>query len=132
MVCALPVFAPELAAGDAGDATYQLEALHEAEGRHFWFVARIRLIEWAIRRSRDTFARGATLIDPNIAKPQQLWLVRSIVNDGRREEKNRKAHEQLSIVISDSLGLRSTSPAYLLTCTTPTEKPERLDRKSVV
>jgi superfamily II DNA or RNA helicase len=85
------------------------------------------LIEWAIRCSRDTFARGATLIDPNIAKPQQLWLVRSIVNDGRREEKNRKAHEQLSIVISDSLGLRSTSPAYLLTCTTPAEKPERLD-----
>jgi superfamily II DNA or RNA helicase len=83
------------------------------------------VIEWAIQRSRDTFARGATLIDPNIAKPQQVWLVRSIVNDGRREEKNRKAHEQLSVVIADPLGLRSTSPAYLLTCTTPTEKTQR-------
>jgi SNF2 family DNA or RNA helicase len=82
------------------------------------------LIEWAIRRAREAFARGAVLIDPNIVQPQRLWLLRSVVDDGRREQKVRKAHEQLSVIIADALGLRSTSPAYLLTCTTPAEKPE--------
>lgn len=82
------------------------------------------LIEWAIRRARESFARGAVLIDPNIVQPQRLWLVRSVVDDGRHEQKVRKAHEQLNITIADALGLRSTSPAYLLTCTTPADKPE--------
>jgi len=77
------------------------------------------LIEWAIRRAREAFARGAVLIDPNIVQPQRLWLVRSVVDDGRHEQKVRKAHEQLNVIIADSLGLRSTSPAHLLTCTTP-------------
>jgi len=82
------------------------------------------LIELAIRRARDAFARGVVLIDPNIAQPNRLWLVRSTINDGRHEQKTRKAHEQLSVVIADTLGIRSTSPAYLLTCTTPTNKVE--------
>ncbi len=30
------------------------------------------LIEWAIRRARDAFAKGAILIDPNIARPQRI------------------------------------------------------------
>jgi len=34
------------------------------------------LIEWAIRRSRDTFARGEALIDPNIAKPERPMIPR--------------------------------------------------------
>lgn len=58
--------------------------------------------------------------------------MRSIVCDARREEKKRKAHEQLNLVISDSLGLRSASPAYLLTCTTAIEpiEPPTLPPKS--
>ena len=73
------------------------------------------LIEWSIGRSRDSFTRGVTLIDPNIAKPQRVWLVRTCIEDGRRREKRRLAHEQLSVVAADHLGLRSTSPANLLT-----------------
>jgi SAM-dependent methyltransferase len=46
----LPVFAPDLAAGGAGDADYRLDALTQAEQRHFWFVSRFRLIAWAISR----------------------------------------------------------------------------------
>ena len=85
------------------------------------------LIEWAIREARQAFAQGALVVDPNIAKPQQIWLIRSIIEDGRREwhwRKNPLAHERLSIVVSDSLGLRSTSPSYLLNCLPPeTEIP---------
>jgi superfamily II DNA or RNA helicase len=84
------------------------------------------VIEWAIRRARDSFARGATLIDPNIAKPERVWLVNSSVQDERIEEKKRLAHQQLSMVIADHLGLRATSPANMLNFTAPdgvTEKP---------
>ncbi|MEK6573637.1 MAG: helicase-related protein, partial [Chloroflexota bacterium] len=42
------------------------------------------LIEWAIRRARDSFAKGVILIDPNIARPQRIWLVNSSIEDGRR------------------------------------------------
>jgi len=84
------------------------------------------VIEWAIHRARDAFARGATILDPNIARPQRIWLVRSSIEDGRREEKRRRAHEQLSVVVADHLGLRATSPANLLNLTTldaPIERP---------
>ncbi|MBM3145968.1 MAG: DUF3883 domain-containing protein [Chloroflexi bacterium] len=84
------------------------------------------VIEWAIRRARDSFARGATLIDPNIAKPERVWLVNSSVQDERIEEKKRLAHQQLSMVIADHLGLRATSPANMLNFTAPDgalEKP---------
>lgn len=83
------------------------------------------LTEWAIRRAHDAFARGVTLVDPNVARPHQMWLVRSSVADGRREEKRRLAHEQLSIVIADHLGQRATSPANLLTYTAPDMPVER-------
>ena len=98
------------------------------------------LIEWAIRRARDAFTKGAVLIDPNIAEPQRLWLVRSSIEDGRREAKKRIAHEQLSIVITDTatsplsaigegpgVRLRATSPAKLLDNAAPeapVESPE--------
>lgn len=82
------------------------------------------VIEWAIRRARESFARGATLVDPNIAIPQRVWLVNSSVLDERREEKKRLAHQQLSMVIADHLGLRPTSPANMLNFTPPDGKME--------
>jgi hypothetical protein len=79
------------------------------------------------------------LVDPNIAQPQRIWLVRSSVKDERREEKRRKAHEQLSVVVADvapassgqiadrmsALQLRATSPANLLNYTAPDAPVER-------
>jgi hypothetical protein len=83
------------------------------------------VIEWAIRRARDAFAKGATIVDPNIARPQRIWLVRSSIHDGRREEKKRLAHQELGVIAADHLGLRSTSPANLLNYTTPESAVER-------
>jgi hypothetical protein len=80
-------------------------------------------IEWAIREARQAFAKGATLVDPNIAKPQRVWLVRSTIEDGRRQwrQDRRKppAHERLAVVVQDHMGLRTTSPSYLLNCIAP-------------
>lgn len=81
------------------------------------------LTEWAVREARDAFTRGVVLVDPNIAVPQQLWLVASNVVDGRREEKRRLAHQQLSLVVADHLGLRATSPAHLLDNLPPDGSP---------
>ncbi|MBW2149003.1 MAG: DUF3883 domain-containing protein, partial [Deltaproteobacteria bacterium] len=89
------------------------------------------LIEWVIRESRQAFAKGALLADPNIGKPQRVWLVRSTVEDGRLETRKRLAHERLAIVVSDHMGFRTTSPSYLLNCLPPDgtlnvpEMPER-------
>ena len=62
-------------------------------------------------------------MDPNIAKPQRVWLVRSIIGDGRRQwrQDHRKptAHERLAVIVHDHMGLRTTSPSYLLNCTAP-------------
>ena len=77
------------------------------------------LTEWAIRKARDSFARGATLCDPNIAAPQRLWLVRSAIEDGRQETRKRLAHQQISVVLADHHGLRAISPATLLNFTVP-------------
>lgn len=80
------------------------------------------LIEWAIRRAQHAFAQGAVLIDPNIAKPQRVWLVRSCIDDQRprpRFGKESPAHERLAGVVLDHLGLRATSPSYLLNCLAP-------------
>lgn len=81
------------------------------------------LIEWAIREARQAFAKGAILVDPNIAKPQRVWLVRSTIEDGRRQwrQDRRKppAHERLAVVVQDHLGLRTTSPSYMLNCIAP-------------
>ena len=81
------------------------------------------LIEWTISEGRQAFARGAILVDPNIARPQRVWLVRSTIDDGRRQwrREGRKppAHERLAVVVQDHLGLRTTSPSYLLNCAAP-------------
>ena len=84
------------------------------------------LIEWAVRRSRTAFTQGVTLVDPNISRPGRMWLVRSTIQDGRHEEKKRLAHEQISVVVADHLGLRSTSAANLLNYTAPESPVERL------
>jgi len=47
---AFPVFAPDLADGNAADTVYHHDALRRADEEHFWFDARRRLIVWAIRR----------------------------------------------------------------------------------
>jgi superfamily II DNA or RNA helicase len=77
------------------------------------------LTEWAIRRAREAFAKGVILVDPNIVRPQRIWLVRSSIEDGRREEKKRLAHQKLAVVMADHLGLRAISPANLLNYTAP-------------
>lgn len=77
------------------------------------------LIKWAIRESRQAFARGTYLVDPNIASPQRIWLVRSTIQDGRLEDRRRLAHERLAVVAADHMGLRLTSPSYLLNCLPP-------------
>jgi len=74
------------------------------------------LIKWAIRESRQAFAMGTCLIDPNVAKPQRIWLVRSTIEDGRRETRKRLAHERLMVIAADHMGLRMTSPSYMLNC----------------
>jgi hypothetical protein len=43
------------------------------------------LIEWSVRGAREAFVKGATIVDPNIARPQRIWLVRSSISDDRRE-----------------------------------------------
>jgi superfamily II DNA or RNA helicase len=85
------------------------------------------LIEWTIRRAREAFTRGALIVDPNIAKPQRIWLLRSSIEDERREEKIRLAHQELNLILLDHLGLRKTSAGKLLDFTTPdspVEMPE--------
>jgi len=81
------------------------------------------LIEWAIRESRQAFAKGATLVDPNISKPQRVCLVRSTIDDGRREwqQDRRKPlpQKQLAVVVQDHMGLRTISPSYMLNCIAP-------------
>ncbi|MBI2917636.1 MAG: DUF3883 domain-containing protein [Chloroflexi bacterium] len=82
------------------------------------------VIGWAIREARHAFARGAVLVDPNIATPQHVWLVRSTIQDGRNESRTRLAHERLAVVAADHMGLRITSPSYLLNCIPPIQQPD--------
>ena len=81
------------------------------------------LIEWTIIEARQAFAKGAMLVDPNVAKPQRIWLTRSTIKDGRspghQNPRNSKAHERLSVIMLDHVGLRTISPSYLLNCTAP-------------
>jgi ubiquinone/menaquinone biosynthesis C-methylase UbiE len=56
----IPLLAPNLARGTGVDADYRHHELTEAEARHFWFVARSKLIVWAVRRY---FPGAATLLD---------------------------------------------------------------------
>lgn len=81
------------------------------------------LIEWAIDNACQAFAKGTLLFDPNIAKPIRIWLIRSVIKDGRIQQRQSRqkpaAHEQLAVIIYDHLGFRTTSPSYLLNCTVP-------------
>jgi len=91
------------------------------------------LIEWTIREARQSFAQGALLVDPNITTPQRVWLVRSTIEDGRIEPHKRLAHERLAVIAADHMGLRTTSPSYLLNCIPPEEPldmPDTTDRST--
>lgn len=54
------MLAPHLAGGSGEDAEYLHAELAEAETRHFWFVARAKLIAAAIRRH---FPEAASMLD---------------------------------------------------------------------
>jgi len=84
------------------------------------------LIEWAIRRAQHAFAQGAVLVDPNISRPQRLWLVRSTIEDQRPRPRllnHTHTHERLVAVLLDHLDMRATSPSYLLNCLAPEGAP---------
>lgn len=85
------------------------------------------LIQWVLRDSREAFAKGVLLVDPNIAKPQRAWLTHSTIEDGRSEIRTRLAHEELAVIIADHAGLRKTSPSYLLNCVPPSERVDLPD-----
>lgn len=82
------------------------------------------LVSWCIQKSHQAFAKGAILVDPNLATPQHVWLVHSTIQDGRLESQKRLAHEQLAVVAKDHMGLRVTSPSYFLNCLPPEERCE--------
>jgi superfamily II DNA or RNA helicase len=82
------------------------------------------LIGWAIRQARQSFAKGSVLVDPNIAMPQRIWLIRSTIEDGRVESRKRLAHERLAVIAADHMGMRTTAPSYLLNCLPPPENLE--------
>ena len=77
------------------------------------------LIQWATHNATNDFAKGAVLVDPNISEQQRIWLVRSVIEDGRHEEKKRLAHEQFAVIVADDDGLRATSAANLLNYVAP-------------
>ena len=76
------------------------------------------LIEWAIRNSRDAFAKGTTLIAPDVSSSDHVWLVRSTVLDARMDSRRRVANEKLA-VIREHGGMGETSPACFLLCVPP-------------
>jgi len=82
------------------------------------------LVEWAIHQAQIAFAKGTALVDPNIGVPQRHWLVRSTILDGRVESRKVPADERLAIIALDPMGLRVTSPSYLLACLPPSEMCE--------
>jgi len=92
------------------------------------------LIESAIRNARQAFVKGAILVDPNIVKPLRVWFVRSTIEDGRRQwrQDRRKppAHERLAVIVQDHMGLRATSPSYMLNCVAPETVVPDPDMKS--
>ena len=92
------------------------------------------LIEWAMREAHEAFAKGTRLVDPNIAKPLRIWLIRSVIEDGRVQQRQNHhksaAHERLAVIINDHMGFRTTSPSYLLNCTVPEKDSQIPDIRS--
>lgn len=74
------------------------------------------LIEWAIVEAHHAFARGTVLTDPNIGRPQKIWITRSVIRDSREDRQKNIVHNQLTLIALDHMGLRVTSPSYLLNC----------------
>ena len=74
------------------------------------------LLACVITSAQTAFAKGATLVDPSISRPQHAWLVRSTVCDGRRDDRVRQADQRLVAVIQDERGFRQLSPSYFLDC----------------
>ncbi|MBU1023740.1 DUF3883 domain-containing protein, partial [bacterium] len=81
------------------------------------------LIEWAIKESRDTFAKGSVIVDPEISEPKRVYLVRSWIEDNRKDQRKRVADERLVLILEDNRGLSLTSPAELLDCVPPEGVP---------
>lgn len=94
---------------------------------HPLFECLIKLVK---RKSSESFAKGVNLTDPNINKELKLWIVKSTVKDNRKDEKTRIANQKLNLILSDYLGLRSTSPAYLINCVPNTENKSPLNESN--
>ncbi len=75
------------------------------------------LLNYLKKQAAEVFARGAQIIDPNISEEERIWLIKSTVKDNRIDEKSRIAHQRIDLIISDKLGIRNTSAAYLIDCT---------------
>lgn len=67
----------------------------------------------AQKESQKSFAQGATLIDPERKEPAWLWIVKSTITDGRKEEPKNIADQNISVAVFDG-EIHLTSPAYLL------------------
>lgn len=74
------------------------------------------LLQFIRSASQECFAKGSSIIDPNVTDESTIWLVKSAVKDNRLDEKSRIAHQRLDIVLEDRLGIRITSAAYLIDC----------------
>lgn len=74
------------------------------------------LLQFVKNTSQECFAKGASIIDPNVIDKRTIWLIKSTIKDNRIDEKSRIAHQRLDIVLEDRLGIRITSAAYLIDC----------------
>jgi len=74
------------------------------------------LLKYIRNVAQECFAKGATIVDPNVLDESTIWIVKSTVKDNRVDEKSRIAHQRLDIVLEDRLGIRTTSAAYLIDC----------------
>jgi SAM-dependent methyltransferase len=76
VVDGVPVLAPELARGNPTDADYAYDELHAAEGSHFWFTNRSRLIAWAMHHY---FPDAKSLFDVGCGTGGVLTALRSVL-----------------------------------------------------
>ncbi len=81
-------------------------------------------IEWAIGDACLSFAKGTKLVDPNIARPQRIWHVSSMIEIDRQlrwrqDRRKHAAHERLDVIVCNHEGSRTTSPSCILNFTIP-------------